>query len=91
MPAFKQEQKLKAQIADLHVDIKRKIENDLATLKTNYQAEYSAAYNSAQLEYQASVGPIITAFLDGNPEISNSENNESLIPSNLIEPFNFSF
>lgn len=91
LPAFKQEQKLKAQIAALHVDTKRKIESELAFLKTQYHSEYSAAYNSAQIEYQATVKPIIADFLERNPEINNSENIESLIPSNLIESFNFSF
>ncbi|MGV3611797.1 MAG: hypothetical protein ACO1N0_12655 [Fluviicola sp.] len=91
LPAFKQEEKIKAQVAALHADKKRLIEKELIALKAQYVKDYNAAFQAAQTAYQAVVKPIIADFLDDNPDIKNTPDNEDLIPSHIIEPFTFTF
>lgn len=89
LPSLKQEEKIKAQVAALHVETKRKIETELSKLKTQYISDYGAAFISAQNDYKAIVKPIVDQYLIDNPEIKHSDNIESQIPEDLIEPFEF--
>ncbi|WP_341906700.1 hypothetical protein [Fluviicola taffensis] len=91
LPALKQEEKIKAQVAALHADKKRVIEKELIALKAQYIKDYNAAFKTAQTAYQAVVKPIIADFLDDNPEIKNSPDREDLIPEHIIDPFTFTF
>lgn len=91
LPSFKQEEKLKAQIAGLHADSRRRIEAELKDWKIQYTADYKTAYDLKLSQYQATVKPIIAQFLANNPAIKNDENREAAIPDDVIEPFDFKF
>ncbi len=91
LPSYKQEQKLKAQIAALNAENVRKMEKELVSLSNTYKSDFTTAYNSAHTAYKANVKSIVSEFLANNPEIKNAENRENLIPDDLIESFNFTF
>lgn len=90
-PAYKQEQKLKAQIAGLKANALRVIESDLLNLKKLYDAEYATAFNTAQTTYQSTVKTAVNQFISGNPELRNAADVENLIPESIVQPLQFSF
>jgi hypothetical protein len=91
LPAYKQEQKIKGQIAALHTNTLKKIEGDLLQLKKQYNSEYSSAFKSVETTYQGNVKMAVTQFLTENPALRTAENLEKVIPDSLSESLIFSF